>query len=242
LKEILAIIPARGGSKGLPGKNTRLLAGHPLIAYSIKAAMDSPSICRVIVSTDSETIAGIARTYGAEVPFMRPAMLAQDLSTDLDVFYHALAWLKTNENYEPELVVQLRPTSPVRFIQDIENCIGKLIASKADSIRTVTPAFYTPFKMWVMEKGPGYMQPLLNQDLMAEPYNQPRQNLPEVYWQTGTLDVIRTPVITRKKSMSGQHILPYMIDQQFAVDIDDLAGFNRAEELIRSADCIRFGL
>ncbi|MBE9466386.1 acylneuraminate cytidylyltransferase family protein [Dyadobacter sp. UP-52] len=237
---MLAIIPARGGSKGLPGKNIRPMSGHPLIAYSIKAALDSPSISRVIVSTDSEEIAQIAKKYGAEVPFLRPSRFAEDLSTDLEVFTHTLEWLEKNENYKPDMVVQLRPTSPVRFIHDIEICIHKMQSSEADSLRIVTPAFNTPFKMWVLDEASTQMQPLLQQDVISESYNQPRQNLPEVYWQIGTLDVIRTDVITRQKSMSGQNILPYIIDQQYAVDIDDLESFKRAEKMILKYDCIKF--
>lgn len=240
MKEILAIIPARGGSKGLPGKNLKLMAGHPLIAYSIKAALTSPSITRVIVSTDCEKIAEIARFYGAEVPFMRPLQFADDLSTDLDVFTHALDWLKINENYKPDLVIQFRPTSPVRFVHDIEICIHKMQSSKADSLRIITPTFHTPFKMWVLDEASSQMQPLLQQDVIPESYNQPRQNLPEIYWQIGTLDVIRTDVITIQKSMSGSTILPYIIEQQFAIDIDDLESFHRAEEMILKFNCIKF--
>ncbi|TKT94370.1 acylneuraminate cytidylyltransferase family protein [Dyadobacter frigoris] len=237
---MLAIIPARGGSKGLPGKNIKPIAGHPLIAYSIKAALDSPSVTRVIVSTDSEEIAQVARSYGAEIPFIRPSEFANDLSTDLEVFTHALDWLEMNENYKPDLVVQFRPTSPVRFLHDIEICIHKMQSSEADSLRIVTPAFHTPFKMWVLDEASAQMQPLLQQDIIRESYNQPRQNLPEIYWQIGTLDVIRTDVITERKSMSGKNILPYIIEQQFAVDIDDLGSFKRAEEMILKYDCVKF--
>ncbi|WP_254413201.1 acylneuraminate cytidylyltransferase family protein [Dyadobacter diqingensis] len=240
MEDVLAIIPARGGSKGLPDKNIRLLAGHPLIAYSIKAALDCPLISRVIVSTDSERIAEIAKSYGAEVPFMRPTEYAQDMSTDLEVFRHALEWLEKHKNYIPDLVVQLRPTSPARFNNDIENCITKLRNSGADSLRVVTTAFNNPFKMWIVEDQDQPMKPLLHLDVISEPYNQPRQNLPEIYWQTGTLDVIRTRVIREQKSMSGNTILPYLIEQKFALDIDDLDNFNRAEEMIRKYDCIKF--
>lgn len=240
MEDVLAIIPARGGSKGLPDKNIRLLAGHPLIAYSIKAALDCPVISRVIVSTDSGRIAEIAKSYGAEVPFMRPTEYAQDMSTDLEVFRHALEWLEKYENYIPDLVVQLRPTSPVRFNNDIENCIAKLRNSGADSLRVVTPAFNNPFKMWIVEDQDQPMKPLLHLDVISEPYNQPRQNLPDIYWQTGTLDVIRTQVIREQKSMSGNTILPYLIEQKFALDIDDMESFNRAEEMIRKYDCIKF--
>ncbi len=112
--KILAIIPARGGSKGLKNKNILPLLGHPLIAYSIKASLDSKRINRVIVSTDSKEIAVVAKQYGAEVPFMRPAEIAQDMSTDMEMFLHALGWLKKNEDYVPDIIVHLRPTSPVR--------------------------------------------------------------------------------------------------------------------------------
>lgn len=240
MKKILAIIPARGGSKGLRGKNIRPMAGHPLIAYSIKAALISPSITRVIVSTDSKEIAEIARSYGAEVPFIRPSEFAADLSTDLEVFKHALEWLERNENYKPDLIVQFRPTSPIRFSHDIEFCIHKMQNSEADSLRIVTPSFHTPFKMWILDNATTQMLPLLQQDIIYEAYNQPRQHLPEIYWQTGTLDIIRTDVITKQKSMSGQTILPYIIEQQYSVDIDDLESFRRAEEIIRKCNCIKF--
>jgi len=240
-KNVLALIPARGGSKGLPGKNILPLAGHPLIAYSIEAARAAPSITRVIVSTDSEEIAEVARRYGAEVPFLRPAAYAADDSLDLEVFSHALGWLKENENYSPDLVVQLRPTSPIRYLADIENCIKRLAETpEADSLRIVTPAFHTPYKMWHLCQDGLSMQPLLTVDGIAEPYNQPRQSLPTVYWQIGTLDVIRPQVILEQKSMSGRVILPYVVAQDCAIDIDDMASFQRAEAYLLCHDCIKF--
>ena len=111
--QILALIPARGGSKGVPRKNVMMLDGKPMIAYSILQAQASQRINRVVVSTDDEEIAAVAREWGAEVPFMRPAEYAQDLSPDIDVFRHALTWLRDNQNYEPEMVVHLRPTQGV---------------------------------------------------------------------------------------------------------------------------------
>ena len=239
MTEVLAIIPARGGSKGLPGKNIRLLANHPLVAYSIKAALDSRAFSRVIVSTDSPEIAEVAKEYGAEVPFFRPAKYALDLSTDLEVFIHALEWLKKNEHYDPELVAQFRPTSPIRFLNDIENCIEKLQNSSADSLRVVTEAFHTPYKMWEINQDQS-MKPLLKEEQLPEPFNQPRQNLPAVYWQTGTLDVIKTRTIMENNSLSGQKILPFIIDQRFAIDIDDLTSFKKAEEAMGMYDCVKF--
>src|SRR5512138_4044098 len=112
MTETLALIPARGGSKGIPRKNIRNFAGYPLIAWSIAAAKQSSCVRRVIVSTDDPEIAAVAREHGAETPFLRPAELAQDNTTDLPVFEHALAWLEEKEAYRPDIVIQLRPTSP----------------------------------------------------------------------------------------------------------------------------------
>ena len=238
--KILAIIPARGGSKGLKNKNILPLLGHPLIAYSIKAALDSEKINRVIVSTDSEEIADTARSYNAEVPFLRPAEFAQDMSTDMEVFIHALEWLKNNEDYVPDILVHLRPTSPVRLANEIDICIDKLIASNADSLRIVTPAPCTPYKMWTINKDNEFMEPLLTLKDVKEPYNEPRQRLPKTYWQVGILDVIRTNTILEKKSLSGDKILSHIVPNEFSVDIDDMQSFKKAAEVISNNDCIKF--
>ncbi len=116
MTEILALIPARGGSKGIPHKNIRSFAGYPLIAWSIAAGLQANSVSRVLVSTDDEEIASVARDYGADAPFLRPSELAQDRTTDLPVFEHALKWLEDIEGYKPDIVIQLRPTSPIRPI------------------------------------------------------------------------------------------------------------------------------
>lgn len=239
--EILAIIPARGGSKGLPGKNIRLLSGHPLIAYSILAAKQSKQITRTIVSTDDETIASVAKEYGAAVPFIRPSAIAQDLSTDFEVFTHALLWLKENEAYLPDYIVQLRPTSPVRLNGMIDACIDKMLQHPgADSLRIITEAPVTPYKMWLATGNDTPMQPLLQLDGAGEPYNMPRQNLPKVYWQIGTLDIIKTSVITEQKMMSGKTIFPHIVPSYLAVDIDDLGSFEKAAHTIAQNDCIKF--
>ena len=238
---ILAIIPARAGSKGLPGKNTKALLQHPLLAYSILAAQQSKLINRITVNTDSEQIADIAKHYNAESPFIRPAELAEDLSTDLEVFKHQLDWMKKTEGYIPDIVVQLRPTSPVRFSNWIDEAIEKLISSDADSIRVVTESPLTPFKMWLVNNNnDGAMEPLVTLKEINEPYNQPRQSLPVVYWQIGTLDVIKTKTISEGNSMSGKKILPFIVDKKFAIDIDDVSSFYKAEELIQYNDCIKF--
>ena len=148
--EVLAIIPARGGSKGIPRKNIKDFAGHPLIAYQhCRRAAVVAAVTRVIVSTDDEEIAAVARECGAETPFLRPAEFAQDQTLDLPVFQHALEWLAGHEGYHPDIVVQLRPTSPVRPPELVDEAVELLLAHpEADSVRGVVPAGQNPHKMW----------------------------------------------------------------------------------------------
>jgi len=234
--EILALIPARGGSKSIPRKNIRSLAGHPLIAYSIAAAAQSSLVCRTIVSTDDEDIARIARGYGAEAPFLRPAELAQDDSTDFPVFTHALSWLKQHEAYQPEVVVQLRPTSPIRPPSCVDQAIQTLLDHPAaDSVRGVIPSGQNPYKMWRMDEQ-GRLTPLLELARLPEPYNAPRQSLPQSYWQTGHIDAMRLSTILEKGSLSGEVIYPLILDPRYAIDIDTLSDWQRAEWIISQAD------
>lgn len=231
--EVLAIIPARGGSKGIPRKNIKNFAGYPLIAYSIVAAKQASLVTRVIVSTEDEEIVDIALQYGAETPFRRPIDLAQDETSDLPVFAHALNWLDKNEGYHPELVVQLRPTSPVRPIGCVDDAIKILMNHpNADSVRGVVPAGQNPYKMWRIDEKIDRMIPLLKIDEIKEAYNAPRQKLPLIWWQTGHIDVIRTQTILRKNSMSGEVILPCRIDSRFTIDIDNPSDWIKAEWLV----------
>jgi len=231
---VLAIIPARGGSKGIPGKNIKSFAGFPLIAWSIAAAKNSKYQPRTIVSTDDERIATVARQLGAETPFLRPAEFAMDTSTDLPVFVHALEWLSQNENYQPDLVIQLRPTSPIRPRGCVDDAIDVMLShADADSVRGVVPAGQNPHKMWRLDPDGKYpMRNLLEVEGIDEPYNAPRQILPAIYWQTGHIDVIRPSVIL-KGSMSGKNIYPLLIDPAFTVDLDNLNDWKRAEWLAK---------
>jgi YrbI family 3-deoxy-D-manno-octulosonate 8-phosphate phosphatase len=233
--EILAIIPARGGSKGIPRKNIRDFAGYPLIAWSIAAARQSELVTRTIVSTDDEEIAAVARSLGAETPFLRPAEFAQDQTTDLPVFEHALQWLAENEDYRPGVVIQLRPTSPIRPRDCVDAAIRILLAHpEADCVRGVVAAGQNPYKMWRLPAGEeAPMQNLLDVEGIAEPYNAPRQILPLVYWQTGHIDAIRTRTILEKKSMSGDVIYPLIIDPRYTVDLDNLSDWVRYEWMVR---------
>ncbi len=233
MTHILAIIPARGGSKGSPRKNIRSFAGYPLIAWSIAAGLQAHTVNRVIVSTDAEEIAEAAREYGAETPFLRPPDLAQDRTTDLPVFEHALKWLEEIEGYKPDIVVQLRPTSPIRPRDCIDGAVKILMEhSDADCVRGVVPAGQNPHKMWRFNGFDKPMNALLQVEGITEPYNAPRQILPPIYWQTGHIDVIRAATITRKHSMSGTAIYPLVIDARYTVDIDTLPDWAKYEALV----------
>lgn len=233
MTETLAIIPARGGSKGIPRKNIRNFAGYPLIAWSIAAAKQSACVTRLVVSTDDEEIAAVARQFGAETPFLRPVELAQDHTTDLPVFQHALTWLAEHEGYRPQVVVQLRPTSPLRPPGLIDDAVRILLSHPdADSVRGVVPAGQNPFKMWRVEAPDRPMQPLLTLEGVDEPYNAPRQSLPPTYWQTGHIDALRPATILEKGSMTGRVVYPLMIDARYTIDLDNLYDWARYEWLV----------
>ena len=230
--EVIAIIPARGNSKSIPRKNIWKFAGHPLIAFSIAAARQAKSVTRVIVSTDDPEIAEVSRFYGAEVPFMRPAEIAEDATLDLPVFEHALRWLAKNENYSPDIVIQLRPTSPIRPVGMVDEAVELLLNHpEADSVRGVVPSGQNPFKMWEIDRA-GVMHPLLKMKAVKEPYNALRQDLPPTYWQTGHIDAIRPRAIIQKGSMSGDIVLPLLVDPIYTVDIDTLLDWQRAENTV----------
>ncbi|MDE6760109.1 MAG: acylneuraminate cytidylyltransferase family protein [Lachnospiraceae bacterium] len=237
--EILAVIPARAGSKSVPHKNIREIGGKPMLAHSIDHAKASTYINRVIVSTDSKDYAEIAKEYGAEVPFLRPAEYATDTALDYDVFYHALTWLKENDHYIPDVVVQLRPTYPIRRSADIDNMVELLLKHpEADSVRSMTKATEIPYKMWLLkdistkneekdhqilkdEKSEvaGQIIPLMKD--IPECYNMPRQQLPTVYYQNACIDVFRPEVVLEKHSMSGDCILGYEMRENYDIDTEE---------------------
>ncbi len=242
--EVLAVIPARAGSKSVPHKNIREIGGKPMLAHSIDHAKASSYINRVIVSTDSREYAEIAKKYGAEVPFLRPAEYATDTALDYDVFYHALTWLKENDHYIPDIVVQLRPTYPIRKSADIDNMVELLLKHpEADSVRSMAKATEVPYKMWLLKDNgiksgeedcqmllggqgtaAGQMIPLIKD--IPECYNMPRQELPVVYYQNACIDVFRPEVVLEKHSMSGDCILGYEMKENY--DIDTEEDFERA--------------
>lgn len=227
--DVLALIPARGGSKSIPRKNIIEIAGKPLIAWSIQHALDSARITRVVVSTEDPEIADVARQFGAEVPFVRPAEYAEDLSLDIEVFRHALGFLAETEGYKPEIVAHLRPTGPVRRVADIDTAIDLLAARPdADALRSVSMVHQTPFKMWQVGDD-GIMEPLLRLHGVPDPQSAPRQTLPPVYWQNGYVDLLR-PRALEKGSMWGERVLPFIVETNlFDLDYpEDIAPMERA--------------
>ncbi|HEX7541764.1 MAG TPA: HAD hydrolase family protein [Anaerolineales bacterium] len=231
--EVLAIIPARSGSKGIPRKNIRHFAGYPLIAYSIAAALQAETVTRVIVTTDDEEIAEVARRYGAGTPFLRPVELAGDRTFDLPVFQHALTWLAEHENYHPGVVVHLRPTTPLRPPDLVDRAVRILLGRpEADSVRGLTPAHQNPFKMWLMDGQDKPIRPLVAVPGIDEPYNAPRQVLPTAYAHTGLIDAMRPATILELNSMTGRIILPILFDPAYDADLDTPDDWRRAEQAI----------
>jgi CMP-N,N'-diacetyllegionaminic acid synthase len=229
-REVLALIPARGGSKSIPGKNIIEIAGKPLIAWSILQALDSGRITRVVVSTDDAEIAAVAERYGAEVPFVRPSEYAHDLAPDIDVFRHALTLLGESESYAPEVVVHLRPTGPVRRVSDIDDAIDLLLCHpEADSVRSVSLVHQSPYKMWKVRED-GSMEPLLLLPGIPDCQSRPRQSLPPVYWQNGYVDVVRPRAVLEKESMWGDSVLPFFVETKlFDLDYpEDIAPMQEA--------------
>ncbi|MCW5796805.1 MAG: acylneuraminate cytidylyltransferase [Nitrospira sp.] len=227
-KLTVALIPARSGSKSIPDKNIRSFLGKPLMVHSIEQALAAESVDRVIVSTDSEVYADIARQHGAEVPFLRPPEISGDASTDLEVFRHALDWLIEHEGSAPQICVHLRPTHPLRRIDDINEVIRLLWEDPdLDSVRSIAPAPETPFKMWFRAQD-GLLTSVATLPGVPEAHSTPRQSLPPAYLQNASIDAIRSKTILEKNSMTGNRIHGYVMEGNY--DIDDLAQFAMVEQ------------
>lgn len=214
---VLAIIPARAGSKSLPHKNIRSFRGTPLLALAVQQARASRLVDRVLVSTDSEEYAAIARAHGAEVPFLRPAEFAGDLSTDLEVFEHALGWWRAHEPALPELLVHLRPTYPTRTPQEIDGAIELLRAHPQwDSVRSVSPAPESPLKMWWLRED-GTMAQVADAGI-RESHSMPRQALPTAYLQNACVDVLRPRAVLEQRSMTGRAVGAFVMAHHHDID------------------------
>ena len=214
----IAIIPARGGSKGIPGKNIVPLLGHPLIAYSIEVALASRCISRTIVSTDSEEIAEISKRYGAEVPFMRPPEFSTDMSSDRDFLMHAIGWFMKHEQAMPDYIVHLRPTTPLRKFEVIDEAISLIWRTPmATSLRSAHLAPKSPYKWFEMDHL-GYFKGIRVDDSRPEYYNLPRQSFPPIYDPNGYVDVLRVSQLLSSPSIHGDGILGFITE--FCHDLD----------------------
>ena len=233
--KILGFIPARSRSTRVPQKNIKPLNGKPLIAYTIEAARRSVYINRVIVSTDSEEIATVAKTCGAEIPFLRPENISQSESTEMQFFEHALGWLSGNENYKPDLIVLLYPTSPFRKHETIDKAIEELLRHpEADSLRSIKLCSEHPYKMWSIEDG--YLKPFVK-DKDPNIHTLSYQLLPAVYIQNASIYITRLLTIKNKKSPTGDIIIPFVMDEIESIDINTSLDFQFAEMVMKSLSC-----
>ncbi|MFZ1058537.1 MAG: acylneuraminate cytidylyltransferase family protein [Candidatus Rokuibacteriota bacterium] len=228
----LGIIPARGGSKSVPRKNLHPLLGKPLIAWSILSALRATSLDRMIVSTDDAEIAEVAKRYGAEVPFLRPAEISADETPDLPVFQHALRALREAEGYAPDAIVHLRPTQPLRTPEQIDQAVELWTTSGADCVKSVRLVGEHPFKMYRLEGD--RLAPYLDTDeRRRRGPDVPRQSLEPVYLSAGVVDVIRRATV-EAGSTEGQIVVPYFVNPSRYVNLDSPRDFEIAEALMRS--------
>jgi len=224
---VLAIIPARGGSKGVPRKNIRQLAGKPLIAYTIEQALKSKYINRLVVSTDDAEITEVSKQYGTEV-IRRPDELARDDTPSLPVFQHAIQHLEEKEGYYTDLVVILQPTSPLREVEDIDGAIDKLLTVSCDSVVSVCELEHPLHWMYTLDGD--RLKPIITGKVSR------RQDATKVYQLNGAVYVTRRDVIIRQNKLMGDGTRAYIMPWERSVDIDTEIDFKLAELLMRERD------
>lgn len=228
-KTILAIIPARAGSKGLANKNTRKLENIPLIAYTINSAKHSTYIDTIIVSTDCLEIANIAKEYGATAPFLRPAEFATDISPSHEFILHVLRWLDVNENKSYDILCLLQPTSPFRKSRDIDLSLEKFINSKnADSLVSINETRRTPYWMKTIDDR-GFIHDFIEH----KEINSRRQDLPKIYEPNGAIYIMACSDFVEFETFYTSKTTFYLMDQTSSVDIDDILDFKLAELILK---------
>ena len=225
---VLAVIPARGGSKGVPRKNIRILGGKPLIAHTILAASGAKLLDRAVVTTDDDEIAEISRHFGAETPFMRPAELAVDETLAEPVIEHALRWLEENENYRPDYVMLLQPTSPLRTSEDIDNSIRIAIENDADGVVSLCVPKHHPYQV----KGLGGRGEIID-FIPVERSITRRQDLPPAYGLTGAVYMVKREIMLEQKTFYTERTFPYIMPIERSVDIDTPWDFALAEMMLQ---------
>lgn len=229
---VLALIPARGGSKGVPRKNIRKLAGKPLLHYSCECALGSQRVTRTIVSTDCEQIATAARLGGVEVPFLRPAELARDDSPTHNVIVHAVEWLGHHEGVVPEIVVLLQPTAPLRRSSDVDAALERLQASDADSVVSVCPVEAHFHPEWQFKVQGDSLQTYTGIPVGDIPPR--RQLLEPTYVRNGAIYAFRTDAFLAKQSIYGDRCLAFVMPRERSVNIDTLSDWNSAETYLQT--------
>jgi CMP-N,N'-diacetyllegionaminic acid synthase len=223
MTEIIAIIPARSGSKSLIDKNVILLNGHPLIAYSIAAAKLSNNIDRVIVSTDSKHYSEISLKYGAEIPFIRPKELSTDTSTDRDFLIHAMDWFKNKENSIPEYWVHLRPTTPLRKPSIVDDAIKCIIQdNNSTSLRSGHKTPESPLK-WFVKNEHGYFKGIIDSDVEKEAYNLPKEAFDDVYIPDGYIDVVKASHVLNNQTIHGNNMIGFQ--SPVCTEVDSIEEF-----------------
>jgi len=220
-KRILGVIPARGGSKSIPNKNIIELNGNPLIKYTIDAALGSKLLTHCIVSTDSDSIASVAKSCGALVPFKRPDHLSGDDALSLPVVQHAVQFMENDQQYKYDAVIMLQPTTPLRLTSDIDNTINLLFDTNSDSVISVVEVGgYHPLRMKRIVEG--Y---LINYIDQGQEDMRPRQKLPPVYIRNGAIYATRRDVLLKNESFIGESSRAYIMPNERSVNIDTFADF-----------------
>lgn len=215
MAKVLGLITARGGSKGVPGKNIRKVAGKPLIAWSIQAAAQSEQLSRVVVSTDDKEIAEVSRKWGADVPFIRPVELAMDRSPHVPVLEHAVKWLEAHENARFDYVMLLQPTSPLRSSEDIDNAINLAVEHDADGVTSICESPSHPYLTKHIVDGK-------LRDFVAHPAGYlPRQELPPVYALNGAIYLVRSSVLMEHGILHPEDTRPYLMPAERSLQIDE---------------------
>lgn len=234
--EILGVIGARSGSKGVPDKNIRPLAGKPLMGWVIGAAKASKYLTRLVVSTDSDKYAKVAREFGAETPFLRPPEISHDKSTDFEYVHHASRWLRENENYVPDIIVRMMPTLPFQKTEDIDAVVEKLLQDQdADSAVVIAQARQHPHKaLKLVDDGRGgnYVVGYFSGDGRGVDPTL-RQNYSPAYFRANII-AVRTPILEKFGTLTGERVRAHIIPQERAIDIDSISDFIFAEKLMAS--------
>ena len=232
---VLAVIPARGGSKGLPGKNILPLAGKPLIAHTITAAQQAKSLDRIVISTDDHEIADICRQYGGKTPFMRPSELAKDETLIYPVLTHAVQWLQKHDNYVPDYVMLLQPTSPLRTSQDIDDSISKALAKDADGIVGLCRADPHPYLAMRLDDA-GIISQFMELDSpLAERYSR-RQDLPDAYSINGAIYLATRELLVENETFYSDRTYAHIMPPERSVDIDSELDLRLAELILGRAN------